>query len=291
MFVCSFVSRVSFFHHSIHFVRVCVRMCVCLRLCKGKKGDERGDDHDAIDQSHRIRVHVPTVPEDYWETLSIELIPEEAEFLRTQIRARQPDSLIGQILMDDAIMDQVLQLSAGAGYEKFSELPFIQNLKSEELRLSVRHARDFWKLMEGAHIRYNCLLQEQVGTSDLKEEFEERWVDWCSGLPDYLEQWNTSFMWKIVAAHGSRVKASTRGFIEAWLEQCKLGIPNVDRCDALVKRQEIRNKGSRARLREAKQEGINNWVGLDGLDYRFSEVRQLIRDIREAELGKGGADA
>lgn len=256
-----------------------------------EKGDDRGDDHDAVDQSHRIRISTPTVPDHYWETLSIELIPEEADFLRSKITSRQPDSLIGQILMDNAMMDEVLQLPDGAGYDDFSELPFIRSLKSEALRQTVRHARDFWRLMEGAHIRYNCLLQELVGTSELKESFEERWNDWHNRLPEYLEQWNTDFMWQTVSAHGSRVKGSTRDFIDAWLEQCRQGATDIARCDALVKRQEIHNKGNRARLREANQEGINDWVGLDGLNYRFSEVWQLIRDIRNAELGKGGNDA
>lgn len=256
-------------------------------------GNERGDDHDAIDQSHQLRVNAPKVSEDYWDTLSIELIPEEAEFLRLQIKARQPDSLIGQILMDDAIMDEVLELDESAGYEDFCELPFLKGLRNAELRLSAQHARDFWRLMEGAHIRYNVLLQGRMGTSELRTSFEERWEDWRQRLPDYLTGWDTEFMWRLVARHGSRVRATTRDFIEGWLEQCRSGAGDLERCNALVRRQEIQNKGNRARLRDTKQEGINDWVGLDGLDYRFREIRTLVRDIRAAELGQtgGGDDA
>ena len=66
---------------------------------------------------------------------------------------------------------------------------------------------------------------------------------------------------------------------------------NESRCDALVRKQEWNNKRKRARLRGNGAEGINHWIGLDGLNYRFAEVYQLIRDVRNAELGKELADA
>lgn len=98
-------------------------------------------------------------------------------------------------------------------------------------------------------------------------------------------------MWQLVSEQGRRVKSGTRAFIEEWLEECRNGAINRDRCDALVTRQEIRNKGNRARLRPENQEAINEWVGLFQAQYRFPEVRQLIRDIRAGENIDGGGDA
>lgn len=256
-----------------------------LRALLDETRDEGGD-NDAVNPSQRIRVMAPEVPSHYWETLSIHLLPEEAEFLRNQITACQPDSLIGQILMDDASVKEMLKLGDEAGFEEFSDLPFISSLKSKELRRTVRHARDFWRLMEGAHIRYNCLLQ---GDTELGEQFEERWKNWRSHLSEYLAEWDTDFMWLTVSNHGSKVTESTRYFIKEWLAECRFGASNLKRCNDLVRRQELHNKGNRARLRDTNQEGINKWIGIDGLDYRFPQVRQLIRDIREAE--QGGSDA
>lgn len=256
-----------------------------------ERGDERGDDLDAVDRGHRLRVIAPEVPEDYWETLSIGLTREEAVFLRHQIVATQPDSLVGQILSRDEAMDEVLLLRDDAVFEDFAELPSIRTLASEELRRAVSHARDFWRLVEGAHIRYNCLLQDRFGTEELLAEYESLWEDWRSRLPEYLEGWDTSFMWQVVSEQGRRVKMSTRAFLEGWLEECQQGAGNRDRCDALVKRQEIRNKGNRARLRPGNQEAINDWLGLFQAQYRFPEVRQLVWDIRSGENGEGGDHA
>jgi len=253
--------------------------------------DDRGDDHDAMDHEHRLRIHAPELPEDYWDTLSINLSKEEAEFLRFQIRAKQPDSLLGQILMDDAIMDEILELPPSANFEDFAALPFHASLKNESLRVTVRQARDFWRLLEGAHVRYNIQLQEMLGTSEVIGGFVERWESWRETLPKVLAEWDTGFMWTVVRERGSIPKPSTRQFVEEWIEECHAGAVNEVRCDALVKRQELRNKGKRARLRGGAAEGINHWIGLDGLNYRFGEVYQLIRDIRDAELGKVVVDA
>lgn len=253
--------------------------------------EERGDDEDAMDHEHRLRILAPEMPDDYWETLSIHLSKEEAEFLRCQIRAHQPDSLIGQILMDDAIMDEILELPDSANFEDFAALPFQSSLESESLRATVRQARDFWRLLEGAHVRYNIQLQELLGTSEMIGDLVKRWEIWRQMLPQYLAEWSTDFMWAVVRERGSIPKPSTRQFVEEWIDECYKGAASQARCDALVKRQELRNKGKRARLRGSAAEGINHWIGLDGLNYRFGEVYQLVRDIRDAELGKGAADA
>lgn len=256
-----------------------------------EKGDERGDDLDAIDHSGRIRILAPEIADDYWETLSIELTREEAVFLRHQIVSRQPDSLIGKILASDERMDKVLALEDGAKFENFSDLPFVKNLGDENLRGAVHHARSFWRLMEGAHFLYNCLLQERFGTTELREEYEQGWETWRDKLPQYLEGWNTVFLWKVVQGQGSRVKEGTRQFIDQWLEECRNGAGDRPRCEELVTRQEIRNKRSRARLRPGNDEAINDWIGLFQAQYRFPEVRQLVRDIRAGERQERGGDA
>lgn len=259
-----------------------------------ESGDDRGDDEDAIDQEHRLRIQAPERPEDYWETLSIELTREEGEYLRTKIQANQPGSLLGQILMDNGIMDQILELPESANYEDFAALPFVDSLKDESLRSTVLFARDFWRLLEGAHVRYNIQLQELAGTSELLAELVERWEKWREKLPQYLANWDSDFMWAVVRERGSVPKSSTRQFVDEWIAECYAGAENVERCDALVKRQELRNKGKRARLRGKAAEGIHHWIGLDGLNYRFAEVYQLVKDIRNAirgPIGEGGKDA
>ena len=56
------------------------------------------------------------------------------------------------------------------------EAPFLGQFP-DELQKIIAAAGDFWQLMDGAHIRYNCLLQAKHGTSALQDEFEAEWDD------------------------------------------------------------------------------------------------------------------
>ncbi len=263
-----------------------------LRALLEETKQERGDDQDAEDNSLRLRVRTPDIGDDYWEKLSIDLTHEEAVFLRDQITSCQRESLIGQILKHDTLIDQVLQLPETAGFDEFADLPFIDELKSQELRSAVHHARDFWRIMEGAHIRYNCLLQAAgFGTSELKAKFNDQWETWREKISEFPPHWDTSFMWTLVHRHGSQPKQHTRTFINNWIEQAQQGAGNLIRCDELVSNQERLNKGNRARLRPGNQEAVNGWLGLDNVGYRLPQVMRLIRDIREGEKLKGGAHA
>jgi hypothetical protein len=263
-----------------------------LRALLEETKQERGDDRDAEENSTRPRVRVPEIGSDYWEQLSIDLTREEAVCLRDQITNCQRDSLIGQILKHDTRMNQVLALSETASFDEFSELPFIAGLKSQELQSTVQHARDFWRIMEGAHIRYNCLLQAAgFGTSELKSKFDARWDAWREKIANFPPHWDTSFMWAVVHRHGSQAKPHTRNFINHWIEETRQGAGDLDRCDALVSHQERLNKGSRARLRRGNQDAVNNWMGLIKVEYRLPQVMRIIRDICEGEQRKGDSHA
>lgn len=255
-----------------------------LRSLLNETSKERGDDADAENREHLIRIHAPEVSDDYWDKLTIELNMEEATFLRDQITTHQSQSLIGQILMDDDIMDEVLQLPEDADFEDFSTLPFISELKQEKLRQTVDHAHNFSFIMEGDHIRYNCLLQERFGTAEKRKEFEVEWEEWRQQISDFPKTWDTEFMWQTAANQHRQIKNSTKRFVEAWIEQCREGVNDLKLCNALVTEQERLNKKSRARLRKDNNEGINQWVGLRQSSYRLNNVRQLLRDIWDSEI-------
>lgn len=250
------------------------------------KGDEAGDDSDALAGERRIQIHVPDTEEDYWDDLTIKLTPHEAEFLSQHITASQPNSLLGRILADDDAIEQVLTLPSSPLFQDFARLPFIENLNDPELKMTISHARDFWTILEGAHIRYNCLLQEaDYGTTELRQELDEEWEDWKSRLSEFPPDWDSQFLWQLV---GQRVGLRTRAFINNWIEETRNGCAHLARCNELVRTQELRNKGKRARLRHGNELSINSWIGISQLDYRIGVVRQLVQDIHE---GKGGSHA
>lgn len=270
-----------------------------LRSIVEAQGKESGDDPDADVHDLRPRIETPETTDDYWDSLTITLLHGEAVFLREQVKAHQPNSLLGRILMDDDSLEQVANFQPEPddddghyrGFESFTELPAVRRAGGRELQAAIQHARDFWLLLEGAHIRYNCLIQERLGTKERRDEFENRWDKWRGRIADFPKSWDSHFMWQLVSSHGSQPKPITRQFIDGWIEETRRGADNVSRCDELVIRQERFNKGNRARLRPGNTDAVNGWVGIDRLDYRLGVVLQFLRDIRDGETNGGNGDA
>lgn len=256
-----------------------------LHTLLNESGKDRGDDLDAMDHTQTIRVSLPPGDAGTRDQLTIDLTYDEAVFLKNKIISHQPSSLLGKILMDDHAIAEVLKLPLNGKFEDLAKLGFIQNLEDTQLQRTVIHALKFWQLMEGAHIRYNCMLQAQSGTTEKREEFEADWEHWQENLPNYLDGWNTDFTWGIVTAKGRKPRQQTRAFVEAWIDQCIHNASDLDLCERLVKQQELANKGKRARL--TKNEGaINDRVGFSELEYRFPQVRRILIDIHSAIGGQ-----
>ena len=54
---------------------------------------------------------------------------------------------------------------------------------------------------------------------------------------------------------------------------------NIKLLDELVYRQEIKKKGAKAKLASVNGE-FTSWVGIQSLQYRFNNVKNIIRDIQ-----------
>lgn len=252
---------------------------------------DKGDDHDAeLDNGPRVRV--PPVDEQYWNNLAITLNATEAEFLRQHITASVPDSLLGQLLLDAQAVSQIQKLRRAATFSEFVELPFIRHLKNESLSQALRHAYNFWIILEGAHIRYNCLLQGRFGAPNAKAQYDEVWEGWRERISRFdWTMWDTGYVWQLVELHGSRVQPWTRSFVDGWITQARTDGRDRAACDKLVINQELANKKNRARLRRgAKDKRVQGWIGLRELDYRLPQVRTLVEDIQRAESGEADPD-
>lgn len=257
-----------------------------LSLLLEERREERGDDVDADDVTRSPVISLPPAP-DWLGKLTITLNPDEASFLRQQIIATRPESLLGQILMDRRAQDQFLALSQHSGFESLADLPFIQHLPPE-LRRIVEQARLFWELLRGAHIRYNCLLQDRFGTTSLAREYAGQWTVWRQEMQSFpWSQWDTTAMWTHVANAGGHVHSATRVFVELWIELARTLPRENAPFNECVRRQELANKGARARLRpESRDDHIAGWIGIHHLDYRLPQALRIVGDIHEAESGK-----
>ena len=241
----------------------------------------KGDDPDAAEQTNES-INLPTYDDgdDWIESLSIDLSNAEASFLSRQIEARVPLSLLGQILLDAEVREQFLALPSDWNFTTFADdAPFHARFP-ESLRRIIAAARDFWQLMYGAHVRYNCLLQMRHGTSEVREEFEAEWNEWLASLQSFSwERWETGFLWELTKLHHRRVREHTIRFVESWIDGIHNG-SETQTLDELVTRQERLNKKSRARLHPTAEEKVDEWVGIDDLNYRLNVARTIINDIQ-----------
>ena len=237
-----------------------------------------GDDPDAAEQANET-ITGPAYDDDWLESLTIYLSQEEASFLSRQIEVRVPRSLLGQILLNAELRTKFLALPSDWNFTTLAdEAPFLVQLP-DHLQRIISAARDFWQLMYGAHIRYNCLLQERHGNSELRAEFETDWSDWQADLQSFSwNRWETSFLWELTKLHHRKVRDHTIIFVESWIDGSRDGA-DTQFLDELVTRQERFNKKSRARLHPTAEESIGKWIGIDDLNYRLNVARTIINDI------------
>jgi hypothetical protein len=238
----------------------------------------KGDDPDAAEPINET-INTPSYDDDWIDSLTIHLSPEEASFLSRQIEARVPLTLLGQILLDVKVRRRFLELPSDWNFTTFADdAPFLGKFPNDLQRIIVA-ARDFWQLMYGAHIRYNCLVQSRRGTTGLRDEFESLWTNWKSTVTTFpWERWDTALIWQLANLHHHRVKDYTIAFVESWLKGIQDNA-STESLDALVTRQELRNKKSRARLHPTADVSENKWIGIDDLNYRLNVARTIISDI------------
>jgi hypothetical protein len=263
-----------------------------LRMLLEESREERGDDTDAEDIARSPVITLPSAPE--WpDKLAITLTRDEASFLRQQIVATQPDSLLGQVLVDQHRLEKFLELPQQSAFQELAALPFVKQLPDPLLRQVVSRAKLFWDLLRGAHIRYNCLLQERFGTAALAREFTRQWAEWrqqIKALPWSL--WNTGELWSYILAVGGQLNPRTRTFIERWIQLARDLPPQNAPFDKCVTQQECHNKRTRARLRlDNRDEKVEGWIGISSLNYRLSQAWTIVNDIYRAESGKASTNA
>jgi len=260
--------------------------------------EERGDDVDADETTPGPLSQLPK-DEDWINRLAITLSEQEGDYLHRQIAATQPDSLLGHIFRDTRALKEFLALRKNATFDEMASLPFITRLANSHqlidsrLAACVRQAKLFWDIFHGAHIRYNCILQDRFGETSRKDEVDAEWADWRKSMRSFRwKEWDTHRLWEFVLAHRSNVKPWTRRFIEEWISLSNTLPTDSSKFNEVVTKQEERNKQTRARLRpDNEDEQVGKWIGIRTLDYRLPQAIRIADDIYRAETGKAAAGA
>ena len=235
--------------------------------------DEKGDDRDA-GYEDAFGVSLPDNNRDWDRELSIDLEYEEAGFLRDKIIDNHSDKLIGQVLKDKKLMDVFVKIRNFRDMcDVFSEKAIPQKTKTH-----LKLAKDFDEIIHGAHIRYNCLLQGKFGTDAKLNEFSETWDDWWRQITTdgLVHKFDENQLIEL----STTLKTFTRTFVQNWVDGIRKSKP-IPFFDRLVTNQERANKGGKARLRVGATERVSDWIGIDGLSYRFPVARTIVNDIKQ----------
>jgi hypothetical protein len=215
----------------------------------------------------------------YHDQSKLELNKEEGLMLRDYFRdvhrgKKSSDNLLSLILSSNERMEIVAKASS---FNPMAELLLPDEDLPESIRKVVLMALQFDFLMHGAHIRYNMMLYDRFG-NEQGSDLVEKWGGWIEDVEAqrwFVEKFDLDLLFSSVATN---VNENTVQFIKEWKRLVLEEQTGVDEMSKLIKHQELRIKGGRAKLL-SKEFAYEGWVGMDKLEYRFIQVKNFVTDI------------
>ena len=231
------------------------------------------DDKHLIEEQFAIRAPLfSAIKED----IRMELSEEEANYLRDQFKdvtssLKQEHNLLSQLFTKE-------RAEVIANANNFQEMANLliadESLHSETIQmLKISLLFDF--IMHGAHIRYNIQLHKKSGELN----FDDKWNDWLKKLEVKREDVQALNFEYIFSEVSPRTAPQTQQFMRLWKHEVLKEELNIKLLDELVYRQEIKKKGAKAKLASVNGE-FTSWVGIQSLQYRFNNVKNIIKDIQ-----------
>ncbi len=230
---------------------------------------EEGDDKDSYYlDNDEIRWNITKFRKNWKENLTLSLTKEEAEFLKEKITRYYPNSLYSYIINNKDISLED---------EDIYDLTF-KNTLPEVVRSDLDLALNFGKVIHGAHIRYNIILRQKNSVEI--EDYEDYWNQWCNEMSQFnWDKFNIDRIYEF-----AQTTKGTKEFIEGWFKATReLDNINLGQLDKMIEAREYSLKGQRAKLKNYGNVDVSKWVGLGMLEYRWRNVKTLVKDIKEGE--------
>jgi hypothetical protein len=255
------------------FLRQCANPSIESLLVSIQQGDDSsGDDADA---EHENMFHIKVPPKLSWDNnLTLDLEKEEAEFFLDRIISIAKDRVIAELLNNNALWQIFVDAEDFMHFAKAAAQPHLADNLSAMLTL----AHDFSELLYGAHIAYNCLLQQATFSNNY---YEEDWDNWLKDLPQNMLHYS-GFNPEDLFQYALTTKGYTEQFVKDWWVLVNQQRGDMAKRDSLIQRQEAQVKGHKARIRWNKLDDVKEeqWIGLSYLDYRFGNVKTILNDIK-----------
>ena len=243
--------------------------------CVNSDEDEDTDDKDAGDVSYLQFWNLPKYPENWQETLDINLTKEEGAFLKERIIASCGDSMLANILQNENI-EKIIAC------ESFQKLKSLVNLFPEKMQYDYYLAYDFSNFVYVLQALYNIIV-----SAGKNEEANEEW----KRLQPFLREYSTKLhLKKIFGRLNLYGHISLYNFLSKAQQLMRTGLiqaEDYEKMKEIIVSREVLLKGSsRAKTKHPGEVDPNIWFGGKGLDYRFKRNGiVIVKDIFESELG------
>ncbi|MGF1736515.1 DUF6361 family protein [Photobacterium satsumensis] len=227
---------------------------------------------------------------DWLEVAEIGLTREEANYLKQKfLNARAIEHSVPAQLFRASLLEGALEIDreylAGRPDQGWRLDVLYHWLKdksiSEKCKKTLRNALEFSLAMEGAHLRYNCLVARQANNETQLAEYEKQFDEWRQQYSQSVLFSDGYYQYWLIAAFrdGRKVNSKTEPFIANWCKLIADGTP-VPQLDDFIKKRANDNKGSRSLLKKALSEN-QGWVGMHKLEYRWPSAVQILSDIEQ----------
>ena len=224
------------------------------------------DDRDAGNSGSFQFWNLPTHYPEWQDDLKMGLTVAEAGFLKKQIVANYPDTMLGFILREN--LTQVLEC------ENFDELAEFINVFPEHIQKDYALALQFSHFLYIIRVAYNIII------SDSKNEIANG--EYERLRPLFVEEASVDLEQVI-----SRLSLAGNGALCNFLRTAQQNIlaDDFEGLCKCIKDREILLKGSgRAKTAHPGEFDVDAWFGGYYLDYRFPNARTILKDIFEGEV-------
>ena len=225
---------------------------------------DEGDDKDAGELFRMQFWKIPTYQEKWMEDISIKLSAEEGAFLKAQMMASYPDSMLAYILRND-----ITEIFAA---RTFQDLETIMTSFPEQIQEDYALAFDFSSFLFVLRVVYNMIVSDNQN-----EAANALWEELLPDVPALAEV-DLERIFSRLNVYGNVflcnfLRRSQTLMLKSDLEGLKIEI----------KRRERELKQSRAKTLHPGEFDPDGWFGGGELDYRFGNAKVIIGDIFESE--------
>lgn len=222
------------------------------------------DDKDAGNLFRKQFWKIPTYNSHWMENISIKLTPEEGAFLKEQMIALYPDSMLAFILRNN-----VKEIFA---CKTFQDMTRLIKLFPDQIQKDFILAYGFSRFLFVIRVVYNMIVSD--GRNENANELWERFKPDLAELADV--ELETIF---------ARLDAYRNASLCSFLRRIQglMKNTNLDGLKNEIRRRERELKTSRAKTLHPGEFDPNSWFGGGELDYRFGNAKVMIGDIFESE--------